>query len=371
LVIFRFNPRYRMDPTMIGHRPKDPWRTLPLVCKGWYGAATRVLYEVVEFPTVGNVFLFHRSLKERPHLRNLVRTLILPGRVGVPCPDKMTKSCIQVINLLGDNLQELHTMCHIIEETRMGGAVTHPVLPIPIGTHATLTSLELFADSRGLAHLPDILDLRLENLQSLVLHGFILLSTPNMRTILPNLTSFGLVRCRAIPNYLDWLCLQPKLNRLVLKKSSLFNQLGTTPEILSGNRKVQIRSLDLDLGSLGPNWLQRAQPLRHLIISHRAFIALEVYPPELETLTLYIRGALVTPVIVPSRDEFTKFAENEVLHRLRRFSIEVCKHQLAVVQSKEWLRELFRRDGLELVINDEVACRCPRSCSRFFSSERC
>jgi hypothetical protein len=359
-----------MDPTMIGHRPKDPWRTLPLVCKGWYGAATRVLYEVVEFPTVGNVFLFHRSLKERPHLRNLVRTLILPGRVGVPCPDKMTKACIQVINLLSDDLRELHTMCHIIEETRMGGAVAHPVLPIPVATHATLTSLELFADSRGIAHIPDVLHLRLENLQSLVLHGFILLSTPTITT-LPNLTSFGLVRCRAAPAYINWLCLQPKLNRLILKKSSFFSQLGTTPEILAGTRGVQIRSLDLDLGSLGPNWLQNAHPLRHLIISHRAFTALEAYPPELETLTLYIRGALVTPVIVPTREEFMKFAENEVLRRLRRFSIEVCKHQMAVVQSKEWLREILQRDGLELVINDEVACRCPRPYSLFLSSEPC
>jgi hypothetical protein len=360
-----------MDSTQIGHRPKDPWRTLPLVCKGWYGAATRVLYEVVEFPTVGNVFLFHRTLKERPHLRNLVRTLILPGRVGVPCPDKMKKACIQVINLLGDDLQELHTMCHIIEDARMGAAVAHPVLPIPVGTHATLTSLELFADSRGLACMPDVLDLRLENLQSLVLHGFILLSTPNMLNILPNLTSFGLVRCRAAPAYIDWLCVQPKLNRLILKRSSFFNNLGSTPEILTGTRRVQIRSLDLDLGSLSPGWLQNAHPLRHLIISHRVFTALEVYPPELESLTLYIRGALVTPVIVPTREEFVKFAENEVLRRLQRFSIEVCKHQMAVVQGKEWLRELFQRDGLELTINDEVACRCPSPYSLLLPRRPC
>jgi hypothetical protein len=327
-------------------------RTLPRVCKNWYGAATKVLYEVIEFPTVHSVFKFHRSLTQRPHLRTLVRVIIFPGRVNKPSPPKLTKTCVQIINMLGDELEELHVMCSHFNLASQNGQARQTVVPIPMGKCTTLKSLTLFADFRDSVLVPNLDRMGLGNITSLSLYGFSLKSSSGheLGPVLPNLRSLTLVRSSIRSSFLSWLQKQPNLRRLVLRNTVCqLSGFGIVWLITEG----RITELDVDVGSTSNDWLLRISSIHDLVLGYRMFSRAIPYPPEVETITLRISSW-----DYPNQQAFEDFVTKNTSVALRTFKIEACKDQQWVAENKDWLLQTFKDHNINLEIDSNKACKC-------------
>ncbi|PVF93125.1 hypothetical protein CPB86DRAFT_790459 [Serendipita vermifera] len=362
LNIFHNIDRLRIDSTLIGNGPRDHMRTLPRVCKNWYGAATKVLYEVVEFPTVHSVFKFHRSLTQRPHLRSLVRVIIFPGRVNKPSPPKFTKTCVQIINMLGEDVEEIHVMCsHLAITTHTGQAhqtVVHhqqhhqTIVPIPMGKCTNIKSLTLFADFRDSVSVPSLDKMGLGNIVSLSLYGFSLKASSGheLGPVLPSLRSLTLVKSGIRSSFLVWLQKQPSLRRLVLRNTVCqLSGVGIVWLITEG----RITELDVDVGSTSNDWLLRISSIHDLVIGYRMFSRAIPYPPEVETITLRINSW-----DYPIQQAFEDFVTKNTSVALRTFKIETCKDQQWVAENKEWLQQTFKEHNITLELVDNKPCKC-------------
>ncbi|KAG8813424.1 hypothetical protein FRC17_001582 [Serendipita sp. 399] len=356
LQIFRGVERLRMDCTEVGRRPNDHVRSLPLVCRMWFDAGQTVLYELVEFPTVSSVFKFHRTLVRTPRLCKLVRTLILPGRLGKRCPEKLHKTMIQIVGLVSDNLEELHVATDVMQTSPEDAA--RMVLPIPVGAHPNLTSLELFSTSHALTALPNFVQLGLSNLQSLAFHGFALRWERSFPyPILPHLTSISFVSCHLSSSIISVISAHPNLKKITWRKTAVtpFIELVGVSDIVMAYQGT-ITHLDLDRLNEDLGWLKRASGLQHLVISYGLFSTLldvQSYPPDLRTLVIRV------PIFyTPEMSHFESFATSGIQNHLDQLTIDVCKHHTKLLQHKEQLTTLLNGGTMRFLVDDSRACRC-------------
>jgi hypothetical protein len=334
--------------------------TLPLVCKGWYGAATNVLYHVIEFPRINSVIKFHRSLSTRPHLRKLVKVLYFPGRIGQPCPPKLYDIFVKTIALVED-LEELHTMCHIYNSENSQYSAC--ALPIGFGRHSSLKGLHLFADGNSITRFPSLIAHQFQNLESLSLYGLNIeaISSLLLIPVLPNLVRVTIFTGNKVMETIDmWLCRLPRLSNLTLK----FVPLSVTPSLFVRDNITTLELLYWTNWSQNvANWMSYMRNVRHLTLNHRVFKVLahdtSVFPSALETLT--IRMSAVGEVA--GKEEFEAFANSGCAHSLLRFTIKSCRHQLWVREHEQWLQRLFEPDDgclgePKFFWDNETQCRC-------------
>ncbi|KAG8755046.1 hypothetical protein FRC14_004402 [Serendipita sp. 396] len=355
LQIFRGVERLRMDCTEVGRRPNDHVRSLPLVCRMWFDAGQTVLYELVEFPSVSAVFKFHRTLSRKPKVRKLVRTLILPGRLGKRCPDKLSRTMIQIVDMLSENLEELHVASDVMY---VSSTDVRMVLPIPVGAHPNLTALELFSTSYDTIALPNFEQLGLSNLKSLAFHGFTLQwERTYPYPILPHLESISFISCHLSSSIVSVLGAHPQLKRVTWRKSYVtpFVDLVGVSDVITA-RQGTITHLDIDRLKEDLTWLKTGMGIQHLVVGSALFsqlLDIQSYPPDLRTLVVRV------PIYyILDMSNFETFAKSGVQNHLEQMTIEVCKHHNGLLQHKEQLIGLFGGGTMRFWVDDSRACRC-------------
>jgi hypothetical protein len=366
-----------MDPSIPTKRLPVAVRNLPLVCKKWYGPATTVLYEIIEFPRVASVFQFHRTLQDRPHLRKLVKSLLLPGRIGHPCPDNLMKVFVQIINLV-DSLVNLYTTCRLMNDYRFEMEYTSAgnrcVLPLEPGKHDELCSLDLYADTAVWSTFPSMIPSAFSQLECLSLHGFFLLYpvSPATTPPLPKLKTLYFSYGRGVTLMDEWLQTCPEFSILLLRETDLPNEsaiLDPDQQVapLAALREGKITHLRLDC-MCGPSridacdWIGQCTGIQDLQITWDVFTRhAEVLTFPMERLTLCI-----DTIDNPCLETFERFLAYQRIATptaptVKTFEVVVCKHNRWYADHQVRLMEMFQEAGIAYEY-DCLVCLCQSEC---------
>jgi hypothetical protein len=341
------------------------------VCKGWYGAATRVFYEVVEFHRVGDVFHFYRSLKERPHLRGLVKSLYLPVRTGRDCPTHLRRVFTQIIHLV-ESLEELHTLCFKWYDTTQSPLLSERyVLPIERNRHPDIRVLSLYGEALGWCPLlPTMLNSSFAKLERLELRNFIISTEilADTMPIFPCLTSISWIAGIGF-TYLDsWLHACPQLHRISLRSERFFHMRSQQEAPLRILRDNRITHLELShMYTYDPSyrpfkWLADCTNLREfrtnwdMLQGHATS-----FPLSLETLYLSL-----TRRNTPSLELLEEFVQRS--SSLVQVELHTCKHDKWISQNRANLYKLFESANVGLRLKYRKTCSwCQREF--FFRNE--
>lgn len=360
ILIFRLLDREIIDPSVPGKRKRDDLRVLPLVCKTFYGPATHVLYEVVDLSRVSSVFKFHRSLVDRPHLRSMVKTLALPGRVWRTCPARLMKVFLHIIDLV-ESLETLYATCQLVPFTRTTFAVgDQVVLPFATTKHRDLRYIDLYASSWNRCVFPSLIASSFEKLEWLALYGFCLNGNVDPATTppLPNLTTVSCLYGDVI-KYLDgWLQTCPKLGTLLLRDTYLNIPSDDTPPLgllqqgLITHLKLNQMYLPSADGDNAFNWLSKCDSLSVLELDWDAFSRLSVpLPASVDTMIVRIEY-----------DEPTLWRIVAFLGKnraVKNFEWRACKHDKWYNTNRPVLLTLMQDFGVTM-IQDQIPCFCLR-----------
>lgn len=200
------------------HRNASPqlWRTLPYICRKWHGIALSVLYASIELSRYNAIVKLHKSLRENPRLRPLIRRLRISVRINVTVPPTLYTLFLQIIELAED-LQEIASYCLSVPEGDSVG------FPVPFDKHRNLASLALYGDK---SHTLDHTVLRcissLRYLRHLTMANMILAEKVRHSSvpILQSLESITFEWDHSLEMLDDWLCEHPKLHTLRMYETS-------------------------------------------------------------------------------------------------------------------------------------------------------
>ncbi|KAG8815667.1 hypothetical protein FRC17_000629, partial [Serendipita sp. 399] len=321
LNVFEYLRQEPRSPRCINASRNRDLYHVSLVCRQWNNLAAHICYQSVQFHKVRGVFRFRRVLQDSPHIRKIVRELVLPARLGRKCPSELLDAFEEMTNLV-DDLSTLTITIRCIEEKRpldSGGETSDfvHVVPIEEGRHGNLRSLTIFGDGTTPAKFPVCLTARFVHLTSLVFQGVYLSEPVLADTIpaLPNLSHFASVLGNSSMMMDDWLLSCPKLEQLQVagrQPSSFSPSTDDAPMKLL----TQCNLTYLCLSSLGENrigkWLASCHSLRGLLLDWSVFSNGDpgMFPPFLDNLWIEI-----SPEEVVSLDPFRQnFGENPIAY---------------------------------------------------------
>lgn len=364
--IFRCIERVERNPIVVRPAVTKGIYNMALVCKSWYGPFTKVAYETIEFPRVSCVFRFLETLQTRPHLRSLVKSLLLPARVGVPCPDLLVKAFVKIIHLT-ESLEHLYVTCPFLTDPRFtkGGVYTgnHYLIPVSPGRHSRLKYLLLYTETKEESIFPLGIAYGFSQLTFLSLNGFCLREEidPEKVPVLSKLRYLHVVGGSAIIQMDRWLVASPALTDLVLCYTELPDSTTNIPPI-SILQKDKITRLTLT--QMFPpskvyqgTWLTQCSSVRILSVSWDLFSSEKPLraASQLEWIAL-----TALPSDNLSIEPFQKFLSTHPY--IRYFELRRCAHDKWVQNHTSRLMILFGEAGVRLTIN-EANCRCQQGTS--------
>lgn len=335
------------------------------MCKAWYGPATNVLYEIVDLSRVSSVFKFHQSLVERPHLRSIVKTLALPGRVWRSCPQRLLRVFLQIIDLV-ESLVGLFGICQVLPLASLSTVSltgNRVVLPIAPNKHKDLRCIDLYADSMSRCIFPGLLALSFEKLEWLSFYGFCIQEdvSPLVTPPLPNLIAVSCIYGDII-KYLDaWLQTCPKLTTLLLRETILQVPAdGALPLGLlkkPGLIQLKLNSIHMistSLGGASLDWLGQCDTIPYLELDWGTFDGLNVsLPTSMTSLTLRVEyGKPNLPAISPFLDKNPT---------VKQFEWRVCRHDKWFIANRPKLEDMMKECGVTMTV-DHIPCFCLREC---------
>lgn len=366
--IFRCIERVKLDPTVIRPIVTDGIYTMALICKSWYGPFTKVAYETIEFPRVACVFRFLETLQTSPHLRPLVKSLLLPGRVGVSCPELLVKAFVKIIHLV-ESLEHLYTTCPFLMDPRFAGegAYTgnHHLVPITHGRHSRLKYLLLYSETTKASVFPSAIVHNFSQLTFLSLNGFFLRDDvdPDKVPVLEKLYNFHAVGGNVMTRMDKWIRACPVLGELYLCYTEIPNSTTETPpiSILETNKIFWLSLTHMFPHATRPysgSWLARCSSVRALRTTWDLFSSgKEFYPSYLESLTLE-----VGPKDGLTMDPFKTYLSARPY--VGKFDLVRCKHENWTRKHSETLERSFKEASIPFQIQ-EVACKCAQSTSEW------
>ncbi|KAG8815150.1 hypothetical protein FRC19_001224 [Serendipita sp. 401] len=277
-------------------RNKDLFH-VSLVCRTWNNLAMHVYYNVVQLRTVASVFRFHQTLQIYPHVRNLVKVLIFPARLGWTCPETLMDAFAGIIDLV-ENLTELKVTSRLIVKPRSPGETDRVhVLPVQEGRHSDLKRLSIYSNGYTPAEFPTSLFTSFAQITSLSLNGIYLSQyiSPENVPVLPELVHITAVSGNITTHMDDWLLACPKLQKLsICGRQPITFSLGSVDVPMNLLAKGNIRSLtlyQLETSYTG-TWLAMCDTVLRLYVTWDLFSSgrADTFPPSLRRLTLNIYG---------------------------------------------------------------------------------
>ncbi|KAG8752269.1 hypothetical protein FRC14_007183 [Serendipita sp. 396] len=298
--IFRHLRTPRQSPKVIRPAFEDSLFQVSLVCRFWNNPATRAYYKVVQFPSVASVFRFRQALIEYPHLRRLVKTLILPARLRFSCPPSLMKVFVQIIHLL-DSLEELTVTSHFVDDQRLqhnNPSRKFHMIPVEVGKHLAMDQLTLYGDGTRPANIQSTLAASFPQLTHLSLNGVNINDnvTPDTTPVLPQLNRFTCQSGNAAMRMDEWLCACPKLQRLSLcsmRCLSSSRYLDEAPLRVLRERKIKTLELYSMFARTRPytgRWIAKCNSVTRLQITWDIFsCGPDALPSVLDRIELTVR----------------------------------------------------------------------------------
>ncbi|KAG8771968.1 hypothetical protein FRC15_003055 [Serendipita sp. 397] len=275
--IFDFLPTIRTTPLYCSVNDYcTDLKRLTLVCRSWYPVATSMLYRHIQIVDVYYLPRLIKQLKRKPHLRKLVKSLVLPARPGPRMPDFIQKLYCQVVNLLED-LRYLSIMAPMVENVKDSQTYQgHLSSPIATGKHSNLCSLSVYGDILATSSQPHLLFAPFSNLEYLALN-YVYLSDFTFdftsMEVLTRLRHFEFTGGTCVWLLDEWLQSCPNLEHLTLRCTSFIDAPSQPPMKLLTSDKL--KTLDLlfldkfsDSGPYSFAWLQECTSITHLTIDH-------------------------------------------------------------------------------------------------------
>ncbi|CCA72368.1 hypothetical protein PIIN_06302 [Serendipita indica DSM 11827] len=257
--IFRNLQRVHVDSGFVlsgSQEPKDVLRATRLVCKAWYPAATAIFFERVQLFECREIELFLELLKDPDavHVRSLVRTLIVPSRVGNRMPSCLRRDLAKMVNMLED-LRILDFTCPVavfgnVDERKQTvdyAAEERPfVLPIAQGKHANLTSLSIHSDVYNPSTFPYLLTHAFPRLEHLALDDFWLAYDVSPLTTPPltRLKHFEFSRGSSVWRLDEWLLACPMLQKVTLRGTDICSS-PLSPPLKLFTEETSLKTLEL------------------------------------------------------------------------------------------------------------------------------
>lgn len=340
-------------------------RHIPRTCRAWFAPATEILYKFVCVPRVASAMLLYRTLaskaqpqsllgylKERRRrsqqrgtsLGSLVKTLLLPKRVWVGCPPRLTVLFAGIINLC-DSLDEIQVICTIVHDIRFPHRIPRYPLPIPMGKHSNLKSIALAnAEATLWTNFP-LFSNQFPNLEDICLSGFRIstLVSPDELQPLLKLRSMRLESCD-IGNLERWLMTCPLLTKLEIDLSvwTISPDGGIFTKDTLTSLQWSRTSTPIDLVHV-----VECKNLRTLTTDYHTFQRQwKNIPRHIDSLHIIAREA-----DVPVPNDFVQFlnaSEVVTLGRLDHLTLRIAKENPWITQNAEWLKKLTKSKGVAL-----------------------
>ncbi|KAG8831213.1 hypothetical protein FRC17_003462 [Serendipita sp. 399] len=188
----------------------DSWGVAQ-VCKSWHGPATRAVYAAVEVASFDTASRLLGALEKYPHLRTLIRTLVLPMTNTPSSPPRGMRIFLCIINCL-DMLDEVGIVVPYTSSISLIPRVGK--LPGELKKHSKLTSLWLNGYWAEESPLPSGLTQTFTQLRYLNLDGVLLDIKPSLLHPLPYLRTVVCTHWKTLSFLEEWLLDCPMLHEL-------------------------------------------------------------------------------------------------------------------------------------------------------------
>lgn len=341
-------------------------RHIPRVCKNWFNPGTEVLYKFVCVPRVASAMLFCRTLSAKAHpdsllgflrdrrrrsqqrgagLGSLVKTLLLPKRVWVGCPPRLTILFSRIINLC-ESLDEIQVICTIMHDPGFPHQIPRYPLPIPLGKHANLKCIALANAEASLWTNFPLFSEQFPNLEEICLSGFRISNLVDPAELKPllKLKSIRLESCD-IGNLERWLMTCPTLQSVEIDLSvwNVSPGGGIFPQLTS--LQWSRTSTPIDLAHIS-----ECEDLRTFTTDYHTFQRQwRRLPRHIRDLHIIAREA-----DVPTKTDFSEFMrgfESMSVGRLRHLTLRIAKENPWIKENADWLKELTKEHGVKLELD--------------------
>ncbi|CAG7852778.1 SubName: Full=Uncharacterized protein {ECO:0000313/EMBL:CCA75491.1} [Serendipita indica DSM 11827] len=239
--------RFRRIQQMMGDRMI--FFSLVFICRQWHGPAIVRLYASIHLNTNEQAIRLYETLRQRSHLRPLIRALHLPYPQKGPATPHIFALYCRILALVSD-LEDLSVPIklftprnHANRSDRNGTIVTLPITP---NRHQTIEALTVYGGVYlGSIPFPRSFTI-FTNLRYLNLEGFALNRhvDPRITPPLPHLEKIVLTRFNGLEHLDDWLLASPKLTTIGLWYTQ---PTATLPKVLCVGR-IECLEMLIELG---------------------------------------------------------------------------------------------------------------------------